>query len=116
VEKALLKIPAQKLILGISKQANQWITSNEITTRYSPDIAEVEKRLISPGSLVTWSLPYYLKRITFQDPRGSHDIYYEDSAAIEKKLWLAKFYGLKGVSLWYMGNFTSADWDVIQNR
>jgi spore germination protein YaaH len=72
--------------------------------------------MISPGSVVTWSLPYFLKRITFQDQRGSHDIYYEDSAAIEKKLWLAKFYGLKGVSLWYMGNFTSADWDVIQNR
>jgi hypothetical protein len=116
VEKALLEIPAQKLILGISKQANQWITSNGITTRYSPDIADVEKRMISPGSVVTWSLPYFLKRITFQDQRGSHDIYYEDSAAIEKKLWLAKFYGLKGVSLWYMGNFTSADWDVIQNR
>jgi spore germination protein YaaH len=58
-------------------------------------------------------MPYFLKHITFEDTRGNHEIYYEDTASIEKKLWLAKFYGLKGVSLWYMGSFTTADWELI---
>ncbi|MNW13147.1 hypothetical protein D3C71_2110130 [compost metagenome] len=57
--------------------------------------------------------PYFLKEVTFEDARGTHEIYYEDTQSIAKKLWLAKFYGLKGVSLWFMGRYTEADWELI---
>ncbi|MEX2460727.1 MAG: S-layer homology domain-containing protein [Paenibacillaceae bacterium] len=111
---ALESIPKEKLILGISKQANQWITTNGITAApVSPAITEVEKRLTMSGVTQTWKLPYFLKQITFTDARGSHEIYYEDTQSIAKKLWLAKFYGLKGVSLWFMGSYTAADWELI---
>jgi hypothetical protein len=116
VEQALKHIPKEKLILGISKQANQWITQGGSTQRFSPEIADVEKRLVMPGSTLAWNLPYFLNSIAFQDERGSHEIYYEDSSSINKKLWLAKFYGLKGVSLWYMGNFTVNDWDLFAKQ
>lgn len=115
VQTALQSIPKEKLVLGISKQANQWITDpNGVTGPvYRPAIAEVEKRLASAGLETTWSVPFLLKKLDFQDERGSHLIYYEDAQSIEKKIWLAKYYGLKGVSLWYMGNYTAEDWTLI---
>jgi len=114
VQTALSLIPKDKLVLGISKQANQWITANGITAPVlSPSIAEVEKRLAMPNVGKAWTMPYFLTKATFADERGNHELYYEDTQSIAKKVWLAKYYGLKGVSLWYMGNYTAADWELI---
>lgn len=114
VQTALAYIPKEKLVLGISKQANQWITAGGVTAPpASPAIADVEKRLAMPGVAQSWTMPYFLDYITFEDERGSHKMYYEDTQSIAKKLWLAKFYELKGVSLWYMGSFTTEDWELI---
>ena len=114
VQTALDQVPKEKLVLGISKQANQWITSEGVTAPpVSPAIADVEQRIAMPGVTQTRMLPFFLDLITFHDDRGSHEIYYENTQSIADKIWLAKFYGLKGVSLWYMGSFTSADWDLI---
>ncbi|MBP1990277.1 glycosyl hydrolase family 18 protein [Paenibacillus eucommiae] len=114
VQIALASIPKEKLVLGISKQANQWVTTNGVTRApVSPAIADVEKRLAMAGVTQTWMLPYFVKQAWFEDARGSHEMYYEDTQSIAKKLWLAKFYDLKGVSLWFMGSYTAADWVLI---
>ncbi len=115
VQQALIDVPKEKLVLGISKQANQWITSSDgiAAPPVSPAIADVEKRIAMPGVTQTRMLPYFLDLITFEDDRGAHEIYYENTQSIGEKIWLAKFYGLKGVSLWYMGNYTQADWALI---
>ncbi|WP_258199585.1 glycosyl hydrolase family 18 protein [Paenibacillus endoradicis] len=111
---ALQAIPKEKLVLGISKQANQWITSNGVTAPpVIPAVADVEKRLAMPNVVKTWSMPYFLTKAEFADERGSHVLYYEDAQSIAKKIWLAKFYELKGVSLWQMGNYTASDWEII---
>ncbi len=107
---ALKAIPKEKLVLGISKQANQWITKDGVAGRaLSPDIAAVESRLATPGVTKTWAMPYFLTKATYSSELGSNELYYEDTDSIAKKLWLAKFYGLKGVSLWFMGNYTESD-------
>lgn len=114
VKEALAAIPKEKLVLGISKQANQWITAaGVIGPALNPEIAAVEKRMGMPGVKNELAMPYFLKKATFSDERGNHLLYYEDTDSIAKKLWLAKFYDLKGVSLWYMGNYTAADWELV---
>ncbi|MCU6709170.1 S-layer homology domain-containing protein [Paenibacillus sp. J5C_2022] len=113
VANALQFIPGEKLVLGISKQANQWVTLNGATSLFNPRISDVEGRLAQPDITETVVMPFFLQQISFQDERGSHDILYEDTESIAKKLWLAKHYGLKGVSLWHMGNFTPEDWSRI---
>ncbi|MBO9596945.1 MAG: S-layer homology domain-containing protein, partial [Cohnella sp.] len=111
---ALESIPKEKLVLGVSKQANQWITASGVAgNALSPAIADVEKRLAMPGVAKTFEMPYFLTKAAFTDERGSHELYYESAPSIAKKLWLAKFYGLKGVSLWFMGNFTAEDWELV---
>ncbi|MFD0672176.1 glycosyl hydrolase family 18 protein [Cohnella sp. GCM10027633] len=114
VLEALQAIPKEKLVLGISKQANQWITAGGATgPALSPEIAAVERRLAMPGVAKTREMPYFLGKATYVSELGSNVLYYEDTASIAKKLWLAKFYELKGVSLWFMGNFTAADWELV---
>lgn len=115
VQQALVHVPKEKLVLGISKQANQWITSADglAAPPVSPAIADVEKRIGMAGVTRTVALPYFLDLITFEDDRGAHEIYYENTRSIADKIRLAKFHELKGVSLWHMGNFTQADWALI---
>jgi len=117
VQTALQSIPKEKLVLGISKQANQWITANGVTgSVLKPAIADVEKRLAMPNVISTWTMPYFLTKATFTDEHGSHELFYEDAQSIAKKVWLAKHYGLKGVSLWHMGNYTAADWELVGSQ
>jgi spore germination protein YaaH len=117
VQTALKDIPKEKLVLGISKQANQWIKRLDGTVvSEQPSIKLVEERAAKPGSKVEFAAPYFLNKITFEDDRGSHEIWYEDAQSIEYKIWLAKFYGLQGVSLWHMGNYTAADYEVIKQH
>ncbi|TBL79390.1 glycosyl hydrolase family 18 protein [Paenibacillus thalictri] len=117
VERALRQgVPASKLVLGISKQANQWITTNDKVTTAEPGIDLVEKRLADPEASKTWTMPYFLKLIQYQVGDTANQIYYEDTQSIAKKIWLAKVYNLKGISLWHMGNFTASDWDTIEKR
>ncbi|WP_337104296.1 glycosyl hydrolase family 18 protein [Paenibacillus sp. YIM B09110] len=114
VTTALKVIPKEKLVLGISKQANQWVTTNGVTgSALSPAIADVEKRLAMSAVKVSWPMPYFVTKANFVDGRSSHELFYEDTQSIAKKLWLAKYYGLKGVSLWHMGNYTQSDWKLV---
>lgn len=114
VRQALQSIPAEKLILGISKQANQWVSTSAGTEYYSPAVELVEERLKQPGTQVKLANPYYVKQLLYSDDRGSHELWYEDTDSIEAKIWLAKYYGLQGVSLWHMGNFTDRDWAMLE--
>ncbi|NMO97144.1 glycosyl hydrolase family 18 protein [Paenibacillus lemnae] len=117
IQTALKDIPKNKIVLGISKQANQWITRPDGTVVVeNPAIQLVEERAAKAGSKSELSYPYYLEKITFKDDRGSHVIWYEDEQSIGVKIWLAKYYGLHGVSLWYMGNYTTADYGVIKAK
>ncbi|REK71189.1 glycosyl hydrolase family 18 protein [Paenibacillus paeoniae] len=114
VQTALQSIPKEKLVLGISKQANQWITTDGVTSSVlKPSIEAVEKRLAMPGVKSQWMMPHFLNQTTFVDDGSTHLIYYEDTQSIAKKVWLAKFYGLKGVSLWHMGHYTASDWKLV---
>jgi spore germination protein YaaH len=117
VERALKQgVPADKLVLGISKQANQWIATNGITTTAMPAIELVEKRIADPNAVITQSMTYFLEHVHYEEGDKVNDIYYEDTSSIAKKMWLAKVYGLKGVSLWHMGSFTADDWEMIGKR
>ncbi|SMF77072.1 Predicted glycosyl hydrolase [Paenibacillus uliginis N3/975] len=115
IQTVLKDIPKNKLVLGISKQANQWITRKDGTVVLeNPAIKLVEERVAKTGSKSVFDYPYFLEKITFKDERGNHLIWYEDEQSIEAKIWLAKYYGLHGVSLWYMGNYTAADYEVVR--
>lgn len=115
LETILQYIPQEKVVLGISKQANQWIYRGDGTSALlSPAIERVEQRIQQDDSTVEYAMPYFLTRILFQEDDYTSEIWYEDARSIVEKIRLAKYYGLRGVSLWHMGNFTADDWDTIK--
>lgn len=75
---------------------------------------EHEERKVKPDTEIHFSYPYFLTNIQYSNQDDENTIWYEDSSSIEQKIWLAKYYGLKGVSLWHIGNFTETDWDVMK--
>ncbi|WP_161601538.1 S-layer homology domain-containing protein [Paenibacillus luteus] len=115
VRDALAYIPADKLLLGISKQANQWTTKEDGTKEFfrSPAIAAVEERIAQPDTTSVMQLPYFLNQITFKDTRGSHLLWYENTDSIQAKMRLAKELGLRGVAVWQMNQLTDKDWSMI---
>ncbi len=115
---ALRDIPADKLLLGISKQANQWSTKEDGTVEFfrSPAIAAVESRLADSGTSSVKHLPYFLNHMTFKDVRGSHELWYEDSESVAEKIRLAKAFGLRGVAVWQINQLTDEDWRVITTQ
>lgn len=117
VKKILSYIPADKLMLGISKQANQWTTKTDGTVEFfkSPAIASVESRIATAGTQSNMQLPYFLNKITFTDDRGSHLLWYENSQSIQAKLRLAKEFGLRGVALWQINQLTDEDWTTVSS-
>lgn len=112
---ALQFIPNDKIVLGISKQANQWIESPDGgITLLNPSIDLVEDRKTKKDSVIQFSYPYFLTNIQYMNQGSKNSIWYEDSQSIEQKIWLSKYYGLKGVSFWHIGNYTAKDWDVMK--
>ncbi|WP_169082620.1 S-layer homology domain-containing protein [Paenibacillus sp. PL91] len=114
---ALKYIPADKLLLGISKQANQWTTGADGKVEFfrSPAIAAVESRIAEPGTTSVMQLPYFLNKVTFTDTRGSHLMWYENAQSIQAKMRLAKELGLRGVALWQINQLTDEDWTMISS-
>ncbi|MCA0753624.1 S-layer homology domain-containing protein [Paenibacillus sp. N4] len=117
VRDILEHVPADKLMLGISKQANQWTTKPDGTVDFfrSPAIAAVESRIADPGTKSDMPLPFFLNRLTFTDNRGSHLLWYEDAKSIEAKLRLARDLGLRGAALWQINQLTDTDWTMISS-
>lgn len=114
LDEALRSIPKEKLLLGISKQANQWITDAQgKVKKASPSTELVENRLKMDGVLQQFQLPFFVHHATYTTDSGSNELWYENTKSIEAKLELARFYGLKGVALWHMGNFTAEDWALF---
>lgn len=113
IRDALKAVPRDKLVLGISKQANQWVESGGAVAYYSPAIPAVENRRSRPGVGREWAMPYFLERIQYVNGLETHTIWYESTESMERKIWLARYYGLRGVSFWHMGNLTDADWQLI---
>lgn len=115
---ALRHVPKDKVILGISKQANQWTRAKAdgSVSYYAPAVDQVENRLAQPETVSGLELPFFLDRIFYEDGKAANDIWYENEESMAKKLWLARFHGIKGVSFWYMGNLTVRDWDMIKDQ
>ncbi|OMF29433.1 hypothetical protein BK133_17940 [Paenibacillus sp. FSL H8-0548] len=115
VRAALTDIPANKLLLGISKQANQWTTKADGTVEFfrSPAIAAVETRAAASETTSVMQLPYFLNKLTFSDDRGTHLLWYENTKSIEAKMRLAKELGLRGVAVWQINQLTDEDWAMI---
>ncbi|ABR49805.1 glycoside hydrolase, family 18 [Alkaliphilus metalliredigens QYMF] len=109
-------VPRDKIILGLQVVAGtQWITENRNGLPFrefrSPAMGIIYESLstyqnhdsFSSGISVETLTPYYRYTLNENGQESRRLVRYEDQKSIESKILLAKFYGVKGVSFWRIG-------------
>lgn len=117
--KAALKlIPKQKIILGIPLYGYEW---NTLASYPGAPAIPGTGAIASDNRVVSSVRPNCQKCILGSDPIASepyvifpegsyfHQIFYEDSKAIDEKLALAKKWGIGGVAFWALGYESATD-------
>jgi spore germination protein YaaH len=97
-----------KIWLQISYDSVQWkLKDGKVINSYpySPDYESIRQRLLTDVTM-NYSNLYRNPYISFFDDRDeTHNVlWYEDSRSVEAKIKLAKMFGIKGISLWRLGN------------
>ena len=115
-------MPPDKLSLGIPTGSQHWYTSQEDdidperARSYSENITYQRAMALAEryGSEIQWSerhqVPY-----TFYDRGGTFEwIFLENARSFQAKLALVERYGLRGFSVWVLGNEDPAVWSALR--
>jgi spore germination protein YaaH len=102
-----------RLWLQISFDTVQWKKSEGKIVNQSafrPSYSQLKERMLKnePGSKLSVKYSEKLQNpwVTYYNESDGTDniIWYEDSRSVQAKLTLAKMFGIKGISLWRLGN------------
>lgn len=98
-----------KIWLQISFASVQWELKNEQVLNkkpYTPDYDKIYNRLIQDNVIIGYVDKYQNPKAEyFNEELGVNNvIWYEDSRSVMEKIRLAQMFGIKGISLWRLGN------------
>lgn len=112
-----------KLALAISFTNMAWTTSEGLLSNPVPrkiETSTVYARMTAPDAVMGYSEVYRNPYLTYTTESGE-DIFlwYEDARSVADKLALAKLFGIRGVSLWRLGQVPAygdaeLEFDVMQ--
>lgn len=123
-----------KVVLGLNFDSAQWMKQDGKvinSTPLRPTYSRIAERLQMNGAAVSYHERYRNPMLTFYDEtdQTNNIVWYEDERSIGDKLLMAKLLGVKGLSVWRLGNIPDASnaagstnnfnlnvWDLIQNR
>lgn len=101
-------VPKEKIWLQISFDSAQWkVKDGQVQNQYpyTPDYQAIYNRLVKNVQVnfpETVQNPY---ATFYDDNNGTYNVlWYEDSRSVAAKITLAKMFGIKGISLWRLGN------------
>ncbi len=105
---------SDKILIQLSFDSVQWkVKDRKVINRYpySPDYDSIRKRILADDVTIKYSDLYENSYAVFHNDVDGTDniIWYEDSRSINAKLKLIKMFGLKGISLWRLGNIPDFD-------
>lgn len=98
-----------KILVQLSFDSAQWkVKDGKVINKYpySPDYEAIKQRLLKEDVLINYSDLFENPYATFYDNGDNtyNTLWYEDSRSINAKVNLIKMFGLKGVSIWRLGN------------
>lgn len=107
-----------KLALAVSWKAVAWETDGEgaLTgeTPVHPALSTVSQRLRQPGTVMGWSDTYQMPYLRYATEEGQNIfLWYEDARSVAAKVRLAELLGIRGVSLWRLGNLPDDSGDGL---
>lgn len=74
------------------------------TTYYHPAPATIAQRLTQEDSVRVWDEESHNPCLDYTVNREHYRLWYEDSQSVADKLYLARMFGITGVSVWRLGN------------
>jgi spore germination protein YaaH len=104
---AVSKIPAEKIIAGVPTYAYRWCVEKNADPCESDALVweGVRNVVAAYDPDIEWSGEYEAPWFSYEDTfENEYIVYFENNQSIEKKLDVVKDLGLKGVSLWRLGN------------
>lgn len=101
-----------KILVQLSFDSVQWkLKDGKVINKYpyNPDYETIRERLLMEDVAINYSKLFENPYAFFYDGKDETQniIWYEDSRSIKAKLDLMKMFGIKGVSIWRLGNIPS---------
>ncbi len=109
----------EKILVQFSFDSVQWKLKDGKVVKSAPDhpaYEAIHRRHMMDGTEIHYSARYQNPCALFHDSADQTDnvLWYEDSRSIQAKINLAKMFGIRGISLWRLGNIP--DFEQTYNK
>lgn len=109
---ALKLIPKHKVYLGVPAYGYDWSSKGTESLEYTA----IQKLINTFGSTVKWDDKSQSPHFTYTGKDGvTHQVWFENSHSMKKKLDLVMKYDIAGIAIWKLGNEDPAFWPTIQS-
>ncbi len=112
IDYAIIEIPLEKIYLGIGFYGYDWELGSENKARglvYS----QIKGLQDKYKTVVEWDQETQSPYLKYTDEEEQHEVWFENSQSIIKKLGLVKEFQLAGVAFWRLGQEDPGLWQLI---
>lgn len=111
-------VPADKLILGIGVYGYDWRvgtqTADSITNTTALTTAQGYRPDDAPSDVIDFDPVALQATFNYSDDQGRmHEVWFQDAASVANAMTMARSRGLRGASLWALGEEDPTSWKVF---
>lgn len=112
VKYAVSNIPRDKILLGAACYGYDWSDSGTQALKAKDAVALASEQ----GSRIDWDDSAQEAHFTYWDPNGlRHEVWFENSFSLERKLDVVRSSRIKGIALWSIGQEDERTWQVLNS-
>ena len=113
LERALLDVPAQKLVNGLPFYTIVWKTEGDTVTDEYLTIRNTAEYLSKVGAEVSWDEETCQNYAEWMEEQTKYQIWLEDTESINTKLGVMSANNIGGVAVWRLGYGNADVWNLI---
>jgi cellulose synthase/poly-beta-1,6-N-acetylglucosamine synthase-like glycosyltransferase/spore germination protein YaaH len=119
VQRALVSIPREKLVVGVANYAYDWTEGGEyaepLTYQGALILAQNYRQNEKPEDIIDFDDEYLNPTFDYDDDeKKSHHVWMLDAVTAANQWLIASNYGVRGVAVWVLGSADPSIWTFIQ--